>query len=189
MLCVCIVYALSSGLNIIFEDYLYTPLIILKTHFKIQSFQEILSVPLRQGQVSISVLPKLFYYLDCVCWHNYNLTFLPRWLSGKESTCQCRSCRFDLWVGRSPGWGSGSPLQYSCLENSMDRGAWWTTVHGVTKSPTWLSDWMLMHGLTLWVENWLTFLRVFHGLFSMNSYGFLCHLASLVHYSWKFSKH
>ena len=35
--------------------------------------------------------------------------------------------------GRSPGGGHGNPLQYSCLENSMDRAAWWATVHGVTK--------------------------------------------------------
>ena len=35
--------------------------------------------------------------------------------------------------GRSPGGGHGNPLQYSCLENPMDRGAWWATVHGVTK--------------------------------------------------------
>ena len=38
--------------------------------------------------------------------------------------------------GRSPGIGNGNPLQYSCLENFMDRGAWWPTVHGVTKSQT-----------------------------------------------------
>ena len=38
--------------------------------------------------------------------------------------------------GRSPGEGHGKPLQYSCLENFMDRGAWWATVHGVTKSWT-----------------------------------------------------
>ena len=37
---------------------------------------------------------------------------------------------------RSPGGGNGNPLQYSCLGNLMDRGAWWTTVHGVAKSPT-----------------------------------------------------
>ena len=36
-------------------------------------------------------------------------------------------------LGRSPGIGNGNPLQYSCLENSMDRGAWWATVHEVTK--------------------------------------------------------
>ena len=38
--------------------------------------------------------------------------------------------------GRAPGVGNGNPLQYSCLENSMDRGAWWATVHGVAKSWT-----------------------------------------------------
>ena len=42
--------------------------------------------------------------------------------------------------GRSPGEGNGNPLQYSCLEHSMDRGAWQATVHGVTKSRTQLSD-------------------------------------------------
>ena len=39
-------------------------------------------------------------------------------------------------LGRSPGIGNGNPLQYYCLENSMDRGAWWATVHGVAKSQT-----------------------------------------------------
>ena len=39
-------------------------------------------------------------------------------------------------LGRSPGGGNGHPLQYSCLGNSMDRGAWWATVHRVTKSWT-----------------------------------------------------
>ena len=42
--------------------------------------------------------------------------------------------------GRSPGEGNGNPLQCSCLENPMDGGAWWATVHGVTKSRTQLSD-------------------------------------------------
>ena len=41
-------------------------------------------------------------------------------------------------LGRSPGGGHGNPLQYSCLENPMDRGAWWATVHSITKSWTWL---------------------------------------------------
>ena len=36
-------------------------------------------------------------------------------------------------MGRSPGGGNGNPLQYSCLENPMDRGAWWATVHGVAR--------------------------------------------------------
>ena len=42
-------------------------------------------------------------------------------------------------LGRSPKEGNGNPLQYSCLENSMDRGAWWATAHGVTKSQARLS--------------------------------------------------
>ena len=39
-------------------------------------------------------------------------------------------------LGRSPGGGHGNPLQYSCLDSAMDRGAWWATTHGVTKSWT-----------------------------------------------------
>ena len=50
------------------------------------------------------------------------------WLSGRELTCQCRRHRFDPCVGRN-----GNPLQYSYLENPMDRGAWQATVHGVSK--------------------------------------------------------
>ena len=42
--------------------------------------------------------------------------------------------------GRAPGGGNGNPLQHSCLENPMDRGAWWATIHGVVKSRTRLSD-------------------------------------------------
>ena len=42
--------------------------------------------------------------------------------------------------GRSPGVGRGNPLQHCCLENPKDRGAWWATIHGVTKSQTRLSD-------------------------------------------------
>ena len=44
--------------------------------------------------------------------------------------------RENPWVGKTPGEGNGHPLQYSCLENSMDRGAWKATVHGVAKSQT-----------------------------------------------------
>ena len=62
------------------------------------------------------------------------LSELPRWLSGKESACQYRRCGFNPGLGRCPGERSGTPLQYSCLENPMDRGAWQATVHGVTKS-------------------------------------------------------
>ena len=43
-------------------------------------------------------------------------------------------------LGRSPGVGNGNPFQYSCLENSMDKGTWWATVHEAAKSQTQLSD-------------------------------------------------
>ena len=67
---------------------------------------------------------------------------LPRWLSGKETTCKAAATGDAVSIpgsGRSPGEGNGYPLQY-CLENPMDRGAWWATVHGVTKSRTRVSD-------------------------------------------------
>jgi len=57
------------------------------------------------------------------------------WCSGKESACQAGDKGSILELGRSPG-GDGNPLQYSCLENPMDRGAWRVTVHGVTESDT-----------------------------------------------------
>ena len=61
---------------------------------------------------------------------------LPGWLSGKESACQCRRHGFDPVSGRSPEEGNGNPLQYSYLDNSVDRGAWQAPVPGVAKSRT-----------------------------------------------------
>ena len=49
---------------------------------------------------------------------------------------QCRRCRFNPWVGKIPGRRSGIPLQYPCLKNPMDRGAWWATVYGVAELDT-----------------------------------------------------
>ena len=57
----------------------------------------------------------------------------------KESACNSGDPDSPLGLGRSPGEGNGNPLQYSCLQNSMDRGAWWATDHEVSKSWTWLS--------------------------------------------------
>ena len=73
---------------------------------------------------------------------------LPWWLSGKESACNA-GVTGDAGLipesGRFPGGGHGNPLQYFCLENPMDRGAWQATVHGVTKSQTQLSDFTSLH--------------------------------------------
>ena len=59
---------------------------------------------------------------------------------GEESACDAGDPGSITGSGRSPGEGNGNLLWYSCLENSMDRGAWWATVHGVAKSQTRMSD-------------------------------------------------
>ena len=85
---------------------------------------------------------------DTTEWlNNSNSTLnigLPGGASGKEPTRQCRKAReMGLIPGlaRSPGGGHDNPLHYSCLENPMDRGAWWVTVHRVIKSQKWLNNW------------------------------------------------
>jgi len=60
----------------------------------------------------------------------------PGGASGKEPAYQHRKCRFDSYIGKIPGGGHGNSLQYSCLENLMDRGAWQATVHRLKKSQT-----------------------------------------------------
>ena len=77
------------------------------------------------------------------CWFGYkayvrqHLGF-PRGASGNPpvNAEDIRDVGLIPVLGRSPGGGQGNPLQYSCLENPMDRGAWWATVHRVTKSWT-----------------------------------------------------
>jgi len=62
---------------------------------------------------------------------------LPWQLSSKESTCNAGAAKDTdsiLGLGRSPGEGNGNTCHYSCLENPVDRGGWWATVHGVSKS-------------------------------------------------------
>ena len=91
-------------------------------------------------------------------WHNAvvgsPLGERPRWIWGRVSAKDgfpgALDSKESAWntgdpglmpgSGRSPGEGNGYPLQYSCLENPMDRGAWWATVHGVAKSQTRLRD-------------------------------------------------
>ena len=65
---------------------------------------------------------------------------LPGGSGGKESTCNAGDQGLIPGLGRSPGEGNGNPPQYSCLENSMDRGTWRATAHVVTVSRLQLSD-------------------------------------------------
>ena len=76
--------------------------------------------------------------------------------------------------GRSPGEGNGDPLQYSCLKNPVDRGAWWATVHGTEKSWAWLSDWAF----------WEVSFKKEHVLFERNLRKFNLLLLLLIFKSW-----
>ena len=71
-----------------------------------------------------------------------------------ESACSAGDPHSIPGLGRSPGEGNDNPLQYSCLENSVDRGAWWATVLGVMKSWTWLSYFTFT--LHWWQTEWKT---------------------------------
>ena len=77
-----------------------------------------------------------------------------RWFRGKESTCQCRRCRFHPWVRKIPWRKKWQPPQGSCLENLMDREAWWATVCGVPKNQKKLSNWPLTQGRTQRLSYW-----------------------------------
>ena len=76
--------------------------------------------------------------LKCTIFPSFfqKLVFLSKSSDSTESACNAGGPGLIPGLGSSPGEGNGNPLQYSCLENSMDRG-----VHGVTKSQTWLSNW------------------------------------------------
>ena len=80
-----------------------------------------------------------------ICWRRDRLptpVFLgfPCGSADKESACSAGDLGLIPGLGRSPGEGKGYPLQYFGLENPMDRGAWWATVHGVIESWTRLSN-------------------------------------------------
>ena len=87
-----------------------------------------------------SLCPCLYFCLQIIS--SIPFFFKPHGsASGKEPLFQCRRCKrcgFYPWVGQSPGGGHVNSLQYSCLENPIDRGAWRTTVHGLTQCRTWL---------------------------------------------------
>ena len=78
----------------------------------------------------------------------YNEQWASWWLSRKEPACNAGDAGLIPDRGRSLGGGHANPLQYSCLENTMDRGAWWAAVHRVAKSQTQLKR-LSMHAPTV----------------------------------------
>ena len=85
---------------------------------------------------------KLFRKTPVLLINSYLLTMrgFPGASVVKESTCNAGDPGSIPGSGRSPGEGTGNPLQYFCLGNPMDRGTWQAAVHGVSKSQTYLSD-------------------------------------------------
>ena len=76
------------------------------------------------------------------CTFIFHFGGLPGWLMIKNPHANARDTGDTVLIpgsGRSPGGGNGNPLQYSCLENSMDKGVWQAAVHGVAKNQTRLS--------------------------------------------------
>ena len=95
-------------------------------------------LPLCMCESLVSLYYKVsFYYILIIKRHKSYWIGLPWGFSGKESTCSAGAIRNVDSIpgsGRSPGGRYGSPLQYSCLENPVHKGAWPVTVHGVSKS-------------------------------------------------------
>ena len=85
-------------------------------------------------------LKRLFIYRQYYIIQYTNYMGFPGGSDGKESTCNVGDRGLIPELGSSPGEGNSYSLPYSGLENSMDREAWWATVHGVTKSQTQLSN-------------------------------------------------
>ena len=120
--CICLAESLSCSLEIIATLLIgYTLILFLK----IKRFLK--------HECDTATLSNLCIAYDC------SLTRASRWCSGKESISNAGDAG-DLGSipgsGRSPGGGNGDSLQYSCMGNPMDRGAWQATVHGVAKSQT-----------------------------------------------------
>jgi len=120
----------------------------------------------------IMVYMCVYTYIHIIYIYTYD-----RWHKGKRPTCQCRrhrSCGFDIpELGRCPGVGNGNPVQYSCLDNSIDRWAWWSIVHGVTKSRTWLKDWAHEY-LYIYIYIYVHFFRFFSIIGYYTEASFLC---------------
>ena len=88
------------------------------------------------SKVRMCYEPITVYIASCVSWVSRLTLGFPGGSDHKESACRAGDLGSIPGLGRSPGGGNGNSLQYSCLEDSMDRGAWQATVYGVAESDT-----------------------------------------------------
>ena len=120
--------------NLLREEILHV--LTTKRKWLVCDMKELLGKP-----VAVVILPQ---YINVPSQHFVHLKFIQCYISfglpggsvGEESPCNAGDPGSIPGSGRSPGEGNGNPLQYSCLENPMDRGAWRATVHRITKSQT-----------------------------------------------------
>ena len=91
-------------------------------------------------------------------------SFLFRWLSGKKSACQCRRHRFNPWSRKIHWRRKWLPTPVFLPGKSHGSGAWWTTVHRITKSWTWLSDWAYQDSSLENPMDWETWQAIAHGI-------------------------
>ena len=123
-----------------------------------------------------------------IAWHQLEGVGCPGGMPGKElpaNTGDVRDVGLIPGSGRSSAGGHGNPLQYSCLENPTDRGAWWATVHGVTKSQTWLKR-LSTHKQQVWphVPERYPF-NVVGQLFSLDKSSQRCQTIKMKHFHMK----
>ena len=102
-------------------------------HIRMISLELYICISIRLFHSGYNYLPLIS--VDILCILQYLWGF-PGGTSGKEPTNvgDIRDVGLIPWLGRSPEGGHGNPLQYTCLENPMDRGTWWATIHRLTNS-------------------------------------------------------
>ena len=124
--------ALMEGISAILGRDMRACFLSVLCHVRIQQKDHHLQTrkqALTRHQICLFLPSRLWYW----CYSS------PCGSDGKESAHNAGDTGLIPGSGRSLGEGNGNPLQYSCLENSMDRGGWWATIHGITKSRTQLS--------------------------------------------------
>ena len=134
-----VVLTFSTTLEQCFSDK--SPAILLKGKVWFSSWDEVQEFLTRSQGARPCWFRNIKYRNHPVIEVHFGLAF---WTLPGGSDCKESACNAGYWssvpgLGRSPGEGNGYPLQYICLENSMDRRAWRVTVHGVTKSRTQMS--------------------------------------------------